>query len=132
MTPRTKKQYRSMAKKRFANLLIFLLLAITEIFIALFVHDGFIRPFAGDILIVAVIYYFVRIFFPVGIKYLWVYVFIFATLIEIAQLVGLTQIASGDSRFLQILLGTSFSIWDILCYAVGCAIIWIIERRKLS
>ena len=117
-----------MAKKRIVNLLIFLLLVGIEILIALFVHDGFIRPFVGDILVVAVIYYFIRIFYPVGIKYLLLYVFIFSVVIEFAQLIGLTQIISGGSRFLSTLLGTSFSLWDILCYAVGCIIIGVVEK----
>ena len=104
-----------MKKKRIVNLLIFLLLIGIEILIALFVHDGFIRPFVGDVIVVAVIYYFIRIFFPFGIKYLLLYIFVFSVLVELAQLVGLTQTASGDNSFLQVLMGTSFSIWDVIC-----------------
>jgi len=116
-----------MKKKRLINLLIFLLLIGIEILIALYVHDGFIRPFVGDVIVVAVIYYFIRIFFPVGIKYLLLYIFIFSAAVEFAQLVGLTRMLSGGNRFLQILMGTSFSIWDIICYLIGCIIIGIAE-----
>ena len=119
-----------MKKKRIVNLLLFLLLLGVEILIALFVHDGFIRPFVGDVIVVAVIYYFIRIFFPVDIKYLLLYIFIFSVVVELTQLIGLTQIASGGSRFLQILAGTSFSIWDILCYAIGCVAVGVAEAIR--
>ena len=117
-------------KKRTINLLIFLLLTGIEILIALFVHDNFIRPFVGDIIVVAVIYYFVRIFFPLGIKHLLVYIFIFAVIIEYMQLFNLMQWISGNNKILKIVLGSSFSVWDIVCYAVGCLIIGIVEEIR--
>ena len=116
-----------MRRKRLASLLIFLFLTGIEVLIALFVKDGFIRPFVGDVLVVAVIYYFIRIFFPTGIKYLLCYIFVFATMIELAQLLGLTQLISGNNRLLRILLGTSFSFMDIVCYAAGCAAVYMAE-----
>ena len=121
---------------RFKNLLIFLILTVIEILIALFVHDGFIRPFVGDVIVVAAIYYFVRIFFPEGIKYLLLYIFIFSVIVEFAQLLQISDFLSGNNKFLKVLLGTSFSFWDIVCYAVGCAVTGIIEilrtREKYS
>ena len=119
-----------MAKKRVTNLFIFLFLTGIEVLIALFVHDSFIRPFVGDILVAAVIYYFIRIFCPIGIKHLLLYIFVFSLIIEFMQLFGLTKLISADNRFLEILLGSSFSIWDIICYAAGCVITGIVERAR--
>jgi len=119
-----------MAKKRILNLIIFLILTVLEVLIALFVHDNFIRPFVGDVIVVAVIYYFIRIFFPDGIKYLLLYIFIFCTIYEFSQLLGLTQLISGDNEFLRILFGSTFDVWDIVCYAVGCTIIGMVEWVK--
>lgn len=119
-----------MTKKRLTNLLIFLSLTGIEVLIALFVHDSFIRPFVGDVIVVAVIYYFIRIFFPVGIKHLLLYIFLFSLTVEFMQLSGLTRLISADNRFLRILLGTSFSVWDILCYAVGCVLTGMVERAR--
>ena len=117
-------------KKRMTNLFIFLMLTGIELLIALFMHDGFIRPFLGDIIVVAVIYYFVRIFFPLGLKRLLLYIFVFSVIVEFAQLLDFTRYISGNSQFLRILLGTAFSFWDILCYAAGCIITGMIERAR--
>lgn len=39
----------------------FLLLLCVEVLIALYVHDDFIRPYIGDVLVVGVVYCFLRI-----------------------------------------------------------------------
>ena len=125
-----------MRKKRLTNLLIFLALFTIEVFIALFVRDNFIRPFVGDILVVMVMHYFIRIFFPDRIKYLLLYIFSFAVFIEFTQLWGLAEWIGGGNRVINIILGTSFSVHDILCYAVGCILTGLVEyarkRRELS
>ena len=119
-----------MAKKRIVNLSVFLILTGIEILIALFVHDNIVRPFVGDVIVVAVIYYFIRVFFPVGQKYLLLYIFIFSVAVEFSQLLRIADFIGGDSRFLRILLGTSFSFIDILCYAAGCVITGIAESVR--
>ena len=44
----------------------FVILFLIEAAIALWVHDRFIRPYIGDVLVVVLVYVFVRIFFPSG------------------------------------------------------------------
>ena len=48
----------SHARRRYG--LVFLLLLGVEIVIALFVHDRFVRPYLGDVLVVWVVYGFRR------------------------------------------------------------------------
>jgi len=122
----------SIAKKRLLNLIAFLVLLGIEILIARFVHDNLIRPYVGDILVVAVLYYFIRIFFPDGLRYLLLYILIFSITLEFAQLLGLAKFLSGDNPFLKVLLGTTFSVLDILCYTVGCVLVAGLEwlRKK--
>ena len=50
-----------MNKRTAYGIATFILLTI-EVLIALFVHDAFVRPYIGDVLVVVVIYTFVRIF----------------------------------------------------------------------
>ena len=113
-----------MSKKRLFYLIAFLTLVAVEVLIALFVHDGFVRPYVGDVIVVMVIFCFVRIFIPNKVPLLPLYVFLFSLAVEIGQyfdfvaLLGLEQ-----NRFLSVLLGRTFSLSDILCYAVGCAIV---------
>ena len=57
-----------------ASIIVF----IIELIIALYVHDRIIRPYIGDMLVVVLVYCFVRVFVPRGMKRLPLYVFLFA------------------------------------------------------
>ena len=46
-----------------------------EVVIACYVHDRFIRPYVGDVLVVVVVYCFVRIWVPQGVRLLQVWKF---------------------------------------------------------
>lgn len=112
-----------MQKSRITYAILFLLLLLTEIFIALFVNDDFIRPFVGDILVTILLCCFIRIFKPEGIKLLPLYVFLFAVCIEILQYFDYVKLLGLEgSKFFSILMGRSFSEYDIVCYGVGCLI----------
>ena len=91
-----------------------------EILIALFLDDPFIRPYGGDILVTVLICCFCRIFFPEWPKLLPLWVFLFAVAVEVGQYFDfVTLLGLGSSTFFRILLGTSFSWLDLLCYAAG-------------
>jgi len=105
-----------------------LLLFAAEALIALFVHDGFIRPYFGDVLVVILIYCVIRIFMPRKPKWLICAVFIFAVLVEFSQMIPLVElIGLGGSALMRTLMGTSFSWADIVCYAAGCAAVAVFE-----
>ena len=116
-------------KKRFGYAIAFLVLLITEILIALFVRDDFIRPYGGDILVTVLICAAVRILFPTGIRLLPLWVFLFAAAVEIGQYFDfVTLLGLGDIAFFRILLGSTFSVADLICYAAGCLLFWIGEK----
>lgn len=113
-----------MKKMRIKYLMGFLVLLIIEVLIALYIHDEFIRPYIGDVLVVMVLYCFVRIFIPNGVKMMPLYIFVFAAGVEILQYFSLIEVLGlGKNRFLRILIGTVFDVKDIICYGVGCAVI---------
>ncbi len=100
---------------------VFFVLLMLEVLIAVYVHDDFIRPYVGDILVVIVVYCFVRIFMPEKCQLLPLYVFLFAVGVEILQYFRLVQLLGLEgNRILRILLGSVFDVMDILCYAIGC------------
>ena len=110
-------------KKRFGYAIAFLVLVITEILIALFVRDDFIRPYGGDILVTVLICAAVRIVFPTGVRLLPLWVFLFAAAVEIGQYFAfVTLLGLGNIAFFRILLGSTFSVADLLCYAAGCVL----------
>ena len=116
-------------KKRLTYALAFVILLITEILIALFVRDDFIRPYGGDILVTVLICAAVRILFPTGIRFLPLWVFLFAAGVEIGQYFDfVTLLGLGNIAFFRILLGSTFSVADLLCYAAGCVLFWAGEK----
>lgn len=123
-----------MNQKRILNLVIFLALLFTEILIAFFVHDSIVRPYGGDILVVAVLYFFLRILIPE--KYVWLpaAVFIFAVLVEVSQYFRLAELFGITNPILKVALGSVYDTKDIVCYGIGCIILagyeWI--QRKSS
>lgn len=116
-------------RRRYA--LIFLILLAVEVYIALFVHDRFIRPYVGDVLVVVVLYAFLRILLPTGRPWLVWAVTAFACCVELGQAVGLVDLLGlGHIRFFRVLLGTTFDWHDLLCYLAGGGFVWGLERLE--
>ena len=118
-------------RKRLFYLVATLVILAIEIFIGLFVHDRFVRPFIGDVLVVILIYTFIRIFVPEKVRLLPLYVFIFSVIVEMLQYFKIVEILGlQDNRLMSTIIGTSFDIRDILCYFVGCAFCGIWEYLR--
>lgn len=116
-------------KFNFKYLAAFLILLITEVLIALFVKDKIIRPFIGDILVVILMYTFLRGILKKPIKGLPIYLFLFAVVVEITQYFKLVdKLGLGNNKFMSTIMGTSFDIRDILCYFIGTVILIIWEK----
>ena len=121
-------------KKRFAYLFATLMLLGIEVVIALFVRDDFVRPYVGDVLVVVVIYTFVRTFVPEKIRLLPLYVFLFAVGVEGLQAVNIVEwLGLSDNRIFSILIGSTFDFKDIICYAMGCVLLggYEVLNRKM-
>lgn len=104
-----------------------------EVLIALFVHDAFIRPYFGDVLVVVVIYAFVRIIVPNKCALLPLWIFIFAAGTEISQYFHFVELLGlGNIKFFRVLMGSVFDVKDVICYAVGCVFLGVYEivRKK--
>lgn len=113
-------------KKRIIYLILTILLLAIEVLIALFAHDRFIRPYVGDVLVMMVLYTFVRIFIPERIKALPAYLLGFAVAVEIAQYFRIVErLGFENNRFFSVLIGSVFDMKDIVCYAVGTLFIVI-------
>lgn len=105
----------------------FAFLLVTEIIIALFVHDAFIRPYFGDVLVVILMYTFIRGITEKAIRFLPGYLFIFAASVELAQYFHVVQLLRlQNNRLISVILGASFDMNDILCYftATVILIVW--------
>ena len=107
--------------KRFSYFLIFCSLMAVEVCIALFVHDSFIRPYVGDMLVTLLLCCMARVAVPEKMRLLPLYVFLFAACVEIGQYFDVVALLGlEDNRLISIALGRTFSWLDLVCYAVGC------------
>ena len=109
-----------MNKKRLSYFLIFCSLMAVEVCIALFVHDTFIRPYVGDMLVTLLLCCMARVVMPDRVRLLPLYVFLFAACVEIGQYFDVVALLGlEDNRLISIALGRTFSWLDLVCYAVG-------------
>ena len=108
--------------------IMFLAILVTEVCIALFVDDSFVRPYVGDMLVTVLICCFLRVFIPNKVRLLPLFVFVFAALVEIGQYFDFVKLLGlGDNKFFSVLLCRHFDVRDIICYAVGCAVFAALE-----
>jgi len=108
-------------------------LFIIELLIALFVNDRIIRPYIGDVLVTMFIYCFIRMIIPVGIRLLPLYVFLFACMVEFLQYLRFIEIIGlANNQVAKIVIGTSFSWIDIICYGFGCVVCWIFQEHVIA
>ena len=111
----------------------FLLILTTEILIAVFVHDGFVRPYLGDFFVVILIYCFVRAFTIISVFWSCVWVLLFAYFIEATQHFGLAaRLGLRPGSVGYVVLGNSFSWQDILIYTAGMLFVWFIEKWRIK
>ncbi|MDE5860831.1 MAG: DUF2809 domain-containing protein [Ruminococcus sp.] len=108
-------------KKRIPYITGFFLLLIVEVLIAIFISGGFIRNYFGDVIVVWVVYCFVKMFHVEQNSYITALgVMIFAYLVEFLQYIHIVDILGlGNIKFFRVLIGTSFSVIDLLCYSAG-------------
>ena len=105
----------------------FFLIVILEVCIALWVNDGFVRPYLGDVLAAAALCCLAKGLFPKA-AFLFPGVFLLCAAVELMQALQLAQLWQLQG-FWRILLGSTFDFWDIVCYFAGTALTWILSKR---
>ena len=61
-------------------------------------------------------------------KWLAFAIFVFATTVEIGQYFNIVELLGlYDITVVRIAIGTTFDIWDIIMYFIGCVLIYIFE-----
>lgn len=118
-------------KINFRYLKAFIAIFLVELFIAVFVHDRIIRPYIGDILVIVLLYTFIKIFTKREIRLLPVYLFVFAAFVEGMQYFNIVKVLGlENNKVLSIIIGSTFDIKDILCYLAGSVILLIWDNRS--
>jgi hypothetical protein len=109
--------------------LIFIILFLSEIFIAKYT-TGFIRHTFGDYLCVILIYTFIKSFVKISDLKTASIVLLIAYTVEFLQLTNLQNFYPNEHvKTLKLILGTSFSIGDLVAYTLGIITTLIIEYK---
>ena len=115
-------------RTRLAFLVVAVLILAVEIYIAVCVNGGFVRHYLGDVLVVILLYVLVRAIFSVTPSNLALKIFTFAAALELAQYFGAVQILGIENKILKVMIGGTFDLADLLCYAVGCVLAGVYEK----
>ena len=119
---------RESLQTRLAFLAAAVLILAVEIYIAICVKGGFVRHYLGDVLAVILLYALARAIFSVPPSNLPLKIFTFAAALEIAQYFGVVQILGIENKILKIMIGGTFDLTDLLCYAAGCILAGVYEK----
>ena len=122
------KTQRQSVRTRLAFLVATGVILAVEIYIAVCVNGGFVRHYLGDVLAVILLYVLARAIFSVTPSNLALKIFAFAVALELAQYFGAVQILGIESKILKVMIGGTFDLTDLLCYAVGCVLVGIYEK----
>lgn len=105
-------------------------LLITEVLIAFFVRDEFIRPYFGDYLATIVVYTFVRAFFKLSVHRSLIFSVLFSYAVEFLQAVNLLAIIRQDkNKVVSVIAGNAFDWGDILAYTLAGVSILLFEQK---
>ncbi len=119
-----------MLKLNYCNLIIFFVLFCIEVIIAIYIKQGFIRVVFGDFLVVIMLYYFFKSFIKTKPIYIAIIVLFIAYLVEFLQFIDILSIVNYKKNSLvNIILGTTFNMEDIIAYTLGIATVILIENR---
>ncbi|HSM63699.1 MAG TPA: DUF2809 domain-containing protein [Gillisia sp.] len=104
-----------------------------EVSIAVFVEDNFIRPHLGDVLVVILIYCFLKSFLRLSVLTTAMLVLIFSFSLEFLQYLKIVEkLGLENSRIARTILGTSFDWMDLMNYMLGIVMVILIERYWLK
>ena len=121
-------------KQRKPYIIIFIAIFAVEICIALFVHDDFVRPYIGDVIVMWAVYCLAQIILGgrFGSYKVAVGSLIFAFFVELLQKFRIVDVLGIKSPVLRTIIGTSFAPADLVCYLAGTAVtaagIWIYNK----
>lgn len=121
----------SSADSRLKYGLLALLLFGIEVLIALYLHDRIVRPYIGDLLVVILIYCFVKALLNAPVFATALGVLLFAYAVETLQYFHVVDLLGlGHSKLARVVIGSSFEWMDIVAYTLGIGLVLILEKLR--
>ena len=114
-------------------LILTVAILLTEIAIAFFIKDGFIRFTVGDYLASILVYCSIKTVIKMRPITAAIIALTISFCIEFAQLINLLDILNlRSNKIASIILGSHFSIEDLIAYTLGIISIYFIDKMYIS
>lgn len=108
-------------------------LLLIETVIAVFLKDGFIRFTVGDFIASILVYSFFRSFLKLKPITIAVLTLVICFTVEFLQLFNMLDLLElRGNKIMTTLLGSHFSISDLIAYALGIITIFIIDLKYMT
>jgi len=110
----------------------FFLLLLIEVSITKYVQDDFVRPYLGDFLVVILLYCFLMSVSNLNVRKGLIVVLLFSYTVEFFQLINIVKVLQFQPpKIVMIILGSSFSVWDLLAYSLGIIFCYLLEYYQI-
>lgn len=118
-------------KRRLVYFSLTTLCFIACILIVVFFSDNqIIRGFIGDIIVISLIYFFIKIFCDFNALKLAIFTLVIAYTTEFLQYLNLTALLGLEHNVMaRIIFGTVFDPYDLAAYTIGVVLVYIIDTR---
>ena len=122
-----------MSKRKKYIISALLLLTICILIVVLFDSYSIIRGFLGDVIVVALIYSIIKIFFDIAPLKLCIYILIFTYFVELIQYFDFVKlIGLSENALARTMIGTTFDVKDLAAYTLGAIFTYLIEIKYNS
>lgn len=106
--------------------------AACVLIVKLFNENLFIRGFIGDIIVISLIYFFIKIFYSFHALKLTLFTLIIAFTIEFLQYLKLmTFFGLEHNKIARLILGSVFDPYDLIAYTLGAILVYFIDMRLI-
>lgn len=101
--------------------------------VKLFSNNQFIRGFTGDIVVILLIYFFIKIFNDFSPIKLAVFMLLLAFATEFLQYLKLISILGLEQNaFAQLIIGAVFDPLDLIAYTIGVITVYTVDVRLIT
>ncbi len=108
-------------------------LAAIILIVKLFNNNHFIRGFIGDVIIIWLIYFFIKTFYNFHALKLATFTLVIAFTTEFIQYLHITTFFGFEQNTVtSLVFGTVFDPYDLIAYTIGAVSIYIIDSRLVK
>ena len=114
----------------FTSLISFISCALI---VAFFEGNLLIRGFVGDVIVIILLYAFIKSFVDVNTKKISIFLFFLSWFIEISQYFKFIEfLGLSNYKIARVVLGTTFDSKDLIAYTIGVIVIYLFDSKLIT